>query len=173
MENKFNFQRYFFLTLILLIVSIIFCLVSLDLSKQREESLNDYIETKNVEYSLLSDSFNVSKERISKLLILLSSCENDKSIEKFKKSKYESQLRNFEEDCEHEKNTLLLNNRIYNSTDNELGVLLSRFGQSKSLSDAERILLPYEGDKGISELNFGRDTGEKKTTERREKNKSP
>lgn len=136
-------------------------------------SLEDFVLVKNIEIKMLfarSDSLKTVNLHIKQELF---QCQNDKFIESSKRQKYENQLQNFEEECEHEKNALLFDSRINNSTDNELGLLLSRLGQSNSLSDAERILLPEQGNKKIYKSDIGGNTSEKKTFERREKNKNP
>lgn len=136
-------------------------------------SLVDSVSVKKVEIKALYVRFDSLNNVNLSIKEQLFQCHSDKFIESSKRSQYETKLQYIEDECEHEKSALLFNNRINSSTDNELGQLLSRFGQLNSLSDAERILLSEQTNQGIYKSDSGGDTGEKKTIERREKNKSP
>lgn len=171
--KKFNYQHYFFISVVLLASALIFLSISCENSAKKLKALQDTVSVKNVQISTLSERIKGIEEEKNKLNVMLENCESDKFIESSKKRQYENELQNIEDECEHEKSVLLLDNRINNSTGNELGELLSRLGQSKSLSDAERLLLPDPTNKGLYKSDIGGLTGEKKTGERREKNKSP
>jgi nitrogen-specific signal transduction histidine kinase len=173
MTNNQNFKQWFFISISLLIICIIFNVISCQQSNKKvnalEIDISDKIKANNVLSERIDSLFSVESE----LKVQLFNCQTDKFLESSKKRQYENRLQNIEEDCEHEKDALLLNSRINNSTDNELGILLSRLGQHESLTDAERFLLSEQGNKGIFKSYSGGDRIEKQVKDTREKNKSP
>lgn len=173
LNHEINYKRFSAYMLIFTILLLFFYVKSCRINVEITNSLQDSISLKKDEINALYGRLDSLDKVNLTIKEQLSQCQNEKFIESSKRQKYENDLQNFEDDCEHEKSILLLDNRINNSTDNELGMLLSNIGQYESLSDAERFLLSNQRDKGLHKFDTTWYPSGKKSNERREKNKSP
>lgn len=153
------------LILIVVIFSLFFYQKSvLSKSKSRSDSLNIALVSKDSINKKLIDSISVFKLKITNYENLLIEC----NIEK-EKYRFKNQIK--DEECLHEIEMVNINNSVDKSDD--IGELLMRVGQSKTLQDAERIFLPKQSHRKSTESNNTRDFGKETKSTRLNNNLPP
>lgn len=120
-----------------------------------------------------SKQLSEKDERILKLTNLLESCNEENTNKSINIQRYKNRIDTFDEECEHEKDAVINRYKIDNSSDDNLGQLLSRFGLVKNLQDAGRVFLSDVPSKELFKSNSGRRKSPEQSSNGAEKNKSP
>ncbi len=144
MKESTDFRLYFFLSIAIAVIGIIFGVYQCRNKDEVKADLTLSLTKKTLEVDYVTHQKDSVEELLNNKKILLEDCLKKRVIDKVNLNSYERKLKFQETECEDRVENQTINNAIDDANDNvSLGKLLTEIGHTSNLSDARRLLLQY------------------------------